>query len=158
MKWFYNLSKQAQIAICFITAAVSILWIAIFAVMEQLILTIIGIVIFAVAIFFIYCYSRAEKNRRTEQAAANPKTKDPVINEYDSTETIIRLARERASEIIQKGDMAVQARIRELETLIMPEAEREKLNHPSDIPALQRQVALIYEQEALLQYLADSNK
>ena len=54
--------------------------------------------------------------------------------------------------------MAVQARIRELETLIMPEAEREKLNHPSDIPALQRQVALIYEQEALLQYLADSNK
>ena len=81
-----------------------------------------------------------------------------MINEYDSTETIIKLARKRASEIIQKGDMAVQARIRELETLIMPEAEREKLNHPSDIPALQRQVALIYEQEALLQYLADSNK
>ena len=78
MKWFYNLSKQAQIAICFITAAVSILWIAIFAVMEQLILTIIGIVIFAVAIFFIYCYSRAEKNRRAEQAAANPKTKECV--------------------------------------------------------------------------------
>ena len=77
----------------------------------------------------------------------------PVINEHDSTESIIKLARKRASEIIQKGDKAVQARIRELEVLIMPEAEREKLNNPSDIPVLQRQVALIYEKEALLQYL-----
>ena len=90
MKWFYNLSKQAQIAICFITAAVSILWIAIFAAAEQLVLTIIGIIIFAIAIYFIYCYSRAEKQRKTEQASSNsnlPKHTIPLPNARPPVET-----------------------------------------------------------------------
>ena len=90
MKWFYNLSKPAQIAICFITAAISILWIAIFAAAEQLVLTLIGIIIFAVAIYFIYCYSRAEKQRKTEQTSSNsnlPKHTIPLPNARPPVET-----------------------------------------------------------------------
>lgn len=158
MKWFYKLNKQAQIITCLITTAVSILWITIFAVMEQLVLTLIGIAFFAVAIFFIYCYSHAEKERLAEQAAARQKNGDPEIKESDSKEYIIALARERANKIIQTGDdNAIRSRLNELKTLIMPEAEREKLCAPDDIPIIQRQIVLLYETEALMQYLIDNN-
>ena len=149
MKWYFHLNRKVQMAIPLICIAIS----TFFFIVGGTIFLLIGAVLLIIGISFVFLFYKAEKQRKAEQSFAHPQTRDPVINEHDSTESIIKLARKRASEIIQKGDTAVQARIREIEVLIMPEAEREKLNNPSDIPVLQRQVALIYEKEALLQYL-----
>lgn len=156
MKWFYQLSKAAQISLAvafpFSGAAFLIIY-ACFPASGPFVL-ILGTLLFAIGIFFIYHYSKAENQRREKQVSEHPKTRDPDIHVNDSNKSIIDLAHKRARKLTQTGDIvAIQARLKELNSLILSEAEREKYNTPADIPALQRQVALLYEQEALLQYM-----
>lgn len=157
MKWFYKLSKSAQISLTIafpFSGAFFLILYSYFPASGPFVL-ILGTLLFAIGIFFIYHYSKAEKQRREKQASEHPKTRDPDVQENDSTKSIIDLAHKRARKLTQTGDKAaVQARLQELNSLILSEAEREKYNTPDDIPALQRQVALLYEQEALLQYMA----
>ena len=158
MKWFYQLTKAAQISLTIafpFSGAIFLILYSYFPASGPFVL-ILGTLLFAIGIFFIYHYSKAEKQRREKQASEHPKTRDADIQESDSNKSIIALAHKRARKLTQTGDKAaVQARLQELNSLILSEAEREKFNTPADIPALQRQVALLYEQEALLQYMAD---
>lgn len=150
MKWYFNLNRKIQIAIPLICFALSI----IFFIVGGTAFLFIGAVFLVIGVPFIFLFERAEKQRKAAQSAARQKNGDPEIKETDSKEHIIALARKRANKIIQIGDdNAIRNRLNELKTLIMPEAERDKLHAPDDTPIIQRQLVLLYETEALMQYL-----
>ena len=152
MKWYFNLNRKIQIAIPLICFALCI----IFFIVGGTTFLIIGAIFLVIGIPFIFMFDHAEKQRKAEQSAARQKNSDPEIKESDSTDFILALARKRADEVIQTGDdNAVRSRLDELDTLIMPEEEREKLHAPSDTPIIQRQLVLLYETQVLMQYLTD---
>lgn len=152
MKWYFNLNRKIQIAIPLICFALSI----IFFIVGGTTFLIIGAIFLVIGVSFIFMLDHAEKQRKAEQSAQRQKNSDPEIKESDSTDFILALARKRADEVIQTGDdNAVRSRLDELDTLIMPEEEREKLHAPADTPIIQRQLVLLYETQALMQYLTD---
>lgn len=150
MKWYSKLNRKVQIAIPLISMIIGFVCIFI----GEITFISIGVVFLIISIPFIFLLDRAEKQRKAAQAAARQKNGDPEIKESDSKEYILALARKRANKVIQIGDdNVIRNRLNELKTLIMPEAERDKLRAPADTPIIQRQLVLLYETEALMQYL-----
>lgn len=150
MKWYSKLNRKVQIAIPLIGMIIGFVCIFI----GEITFISIGVVFLIISIPFIFLLDRAEKQRKAAQAAARQKNGDPEIKESDSKEYILALARKRANKVIQIGDdNVIRNRLNELKTLIMPEAERDKLRAPADTPIIQRQLVLLYETEALMQYL-----
>lgn len=152
MKWYFKLNRKIQIAIPFICMIIG--FVCLF--MGEITFISVGVIFLIISIPFIFLLDRAEKQRKAEQSAQRQKNSDPEIKESDSTDFILALAHKRADKVIQTGDdNAVRSRLDELDTLIMPEEEREKLHAPADTPIIQRQLVLLYETQALMQYLTN---